>query len=45
VDEITLYLSVELVNVVDAIGWWREKQNTYPRLSQMALDYLTIPST
>jgi hypothetical protein len=43
VDEITLYLSSELVNVTDAIKWWREKQGTYPQLSRMALDYLTIP--
>jgi hypothetical protein len=43
VDEITLYLTVPLENVKDAIKWWREKHNVYPRLSRMALDYLTIP--
>lgn len=45
VDEITLYLSAEPVNVNNAIKWWCEKQRTYPQLSRMALDYLTIPGT
>jgi len=45
VDEIGLYLSVETENVMDPIKWWCEKRKTYPRLSRMALDYLTIPAT
>jgi hypothetical protein len=42
-DELDLYLSAEPVKVADAIKWWHEKQGTYPQLSRMALDYLTIP--
>jgi hAT family C-terminal dimerisation region len=45
VDELTLYLTSEIVNVGDPIPWWREKQKTYPHLSRMALDYLSIPGT
>lgn len=43
VDELTLYFTTNRENVVDPIQWWYEKQKTYPRLSRMALDYLTVP--
>lgn len=29
----------------DPIKWWHEKRVKYPRVSRMALDYLTIPGT
>ncbi|KIM61748.1 hypothetical protein SCLCIDRAFT_51980, partial [Scleroderma citrinum Foug A] len=29
----------------DALKWWHEQHSKYPRLSCMALDYLTIPAT
>ncbi|KAG5634503.1 hypothetical protein H0H81_001717 [Sphagnurus paluster] len=44
VDELQLYLSTEVENIIDPIKWWYKKCKTYPRLYQMALDYLTIPS-
>jgi hypothetical protein len=45
IDELTFYLTTDLVNTTDGIKWWREKEGTYPRLSRMALDYLSIPGT
>ncbi|KIL55688.1 hypothetical protein M378DRAFT_90563, partial [Amanita muscaria Koide BX008] len=27
------------------IAWWHGRRSVYPRLSRMALDYLTIPAT
>ena len=44
-DELALYLSTELVDTQSPLKWWHEKQLTYPRLSRMALDYLSIPGT
>ena len=44
-DELALYLSTELVDTQSPLKWWHEKQSTYPRLSRMALDYLSIPGT
>ena len=43
-NELDAFLSVDPKNVIDMIRWWLEKCSTYPWLSQMALDYLTIPS-
>ncbi len=43
VDELTLYLSTGPENVTNALQWWHGKRKTYPHLSRMALDYLTIP--
>ena len=34
---------MEPEHVADPVQWWYEKCKTYPRLHQMALDYLTIP--
>jgi hypothetical protein len=44
-DELTRYLNdeIENINVSDGLKWWEGKQQTYPRLSQMAKDYLSIP--
>jgi hAT family C-terminal dimerisation region len=43
-EELELYLSTRPdKDVADPIRWWKEKQTVYPRLSQMAIDFLTIP--
>jgi hypothetical protein len=44
-DELTRYLNedIENINIGDGIKWWQGKRQSYPRLSQMALDYLSIP--
>jgi len=42
-DKLDAFLSTNPENVIDVIKWWLEKHSTYPRLSRMALDYLTIP--
>jgi hAT family protein len=43
-DELDRYLSSgRIKKVEDPIKWWHENQDSYPRLSRMAKDYLTIP--
>jgi hypothetical protein len=42
-DELARYLSTDPEQVKDVLLWWHEHKATYPRLSCMALDYLTIP--
>ena len=43
-DELDRYLSSgRIKQVKDPIGWWHENQASYPCLSRMAMDYLTIP--
>lgn len=42
-DELEKYLSVDPEPVSDALLWWFEHKHVYPRLSRMALDYLSIP--
>jgi hAT family C-terminal dimerisation region len=42
-DELECYLSSNPEHVVDALMWWFERQNTYPSLSHMVMDYLSIP--
>jgi hypothetical protein len=44
-DELARYLAAPTVDVDDPIVWWIENATLYPRLSRMALDYLTIPGT
>lgn len=49
-DELQDYLSAPLVESLvyenDPVGWWRDYGNKqYPRLSYMAVDFLTIPSS
>jgi hAT family C-terminal dimerisation region len=42
--ELELYLGTKPdKNVADPIHWWVEKQQSYPCLSRMAIDFLTIP--
>lgn len=45
--EIERWLNESLVEVADAdvVRWWKARRADYPRLSRMALDYLTIPGT
>lgn len=42
-DELSRYLNSDPEHVDDVLKWWWERRNTYPRLSRMALNYLTIP--
>jgi hAT family C-terminal dimerisation region len=42
-DELERYLSTDPEHVIDVLKWWSERKNMFPCLSQMALDYLSIP--
>jgi len=43
-DELEKYLSTEReLHINDGLLWWHEQKHIYPRLSRMALDYLSIP--
>jgi hypothetical protein len=42
-DELDKYLSTDPEHVKDAVKWWFDRRTIYPRLSRMAMDYLTIP--
>ena len=44
-DELEEYLSqpVERIKIPDVMKWWWDKRVVWPRLSRMALDYLSIP--
>ena len=43
-DKLDRYISSgRIKGVKDPIRWWHENQASYPRLSRMAKDYLTIP--
>ncbi|KAF5317480.1 hypothetical protein D9758_019086 [Tetrapyrgos nigripes] len=44
-DELADYLAMPLENVKDPLMWWWEKRTVFPILSQMALDYHSIPAT
>jgi hypothetical protein len=44
VDEYDAYLSTPPIPTLEPILWWRDHQSTYPRLSQMAFDLLSIPA-
>lgn len=41
--ELNCYLTSDIEDVVDALEWWYKEHTTFPQLSQMALDYLSIP--
>jgi hypothetical protein len=41
--ELDQYLGTDPEHVTDALAWWYEHKNVYPRLHRMALDYLSIP--
>jgi len=40
--ELDRYLNTDIEHVTDALVWWYEWRATFPRLSRMALDYLSI---
>jgi len=42
-DKLDHYLSTDPEHVSDVLMWWHEHCALFPRLSQMALDYLSIP--
>ena len=42
-DELTHYLDTLIEATKDPFMWWVKKQATYPCLSRMALNYLSIP--
>jgi hypothetical protein len=42
-DELDRFLSSDPEFVPDVLAWWHERRNVYPRLSRMAMDYLSIP--
>ena len=43
-DELKHYLSTDIETTTDGpLKWWCSKQEIYPRLSRMALNYLSIP--
>lgn len=42
-DELDEYLESPLVPTKDALAWWHTNRARFPRLSRMALDYLSIP--
>ncbi|OJA12661.1 hypothetical protein AZE42_13159 [Rhizopogon vesiculosus] len=45
-NELDRYLSADVENITaNAIAWWHERHASYPHLSRMAMDYLTIPAT
>ena len=41
--ELDDYLHLPVENITDPLKWWFDNRRTYPNLSQMALDYLSIP--
>ena len=41
--EIDRYLSSGVELVTDPLAWWHAQRGTYPQLSRMALNYLSIP--
>ena len=42
-DELQCYLAVDVKDVKDALMWWHERRGSFPGLSRMARDYLSIP--
>ena len=40
--EIDVYLSLTVENVKNPLKWWVDNRQTYPNLSRMACDYLSI---
>jgi hypothetical protein len=45
-DEYARYCASDIIPVSDSLAWWLEltQQRTYPNLSQMAIDFLSIPA-
>ena len=45
-DELKHYLDAPPIqNVLNPVLWWKDRQEIYPNLSRMAIDYLTILGT
>ena len=44
IDDYDAYLASLAIRVDNPIIWWRDDQTTYPRLSQMAFDLLSVPA-
>jgi len=44
-DELDAYLAAPTEATTNPLKWWWEKRYQYPTLSQMALDYLSVPGT
>ncbi|KAF5319873.1 hypothetical protein D9758_018909 [Tetrapyrgos nigripes] len=44
-DKLSKYLSQALEATKDPLGWWWSKRAIFPVLSQMALDYHSVPAT
>ena len=42
-DELQRYLAMDVEDVMDALKWWHERRASFPCLSRMARDYLSIP--
>lgn len=42
-DELEDYFGTPREHVTDVIRWWYDRRSTWPRLSRMALDYLSVP--
>lgn len=42
-NELTRYLSTDPERVKDALQWWNDCRASFPNLSRMVLDYLSIP--
>lgn len=44
-DELARYLSTDPEYTDDVLMWWHDHEHQYPKLSRMALDFLSIPGT
>lgn len=44
-NEIDRYLREAVENVKEPLRWWFQNRQVYPKLSRMALDYLSTPPT
>ncbi|KIK40536.1 hypothetical protein CY34DRAFT_13654 [Suillus luteus UH-Slu-Lm8-n1] len=44
-NELNAYLNTPIEDVDHALKWWQQRCTTYPHLSRVVLDYLTIPAT
>ncbi|KAF4612579.1 hypothetical protein D9613_012726 [Agrocybe pediades] len=42
-DELKNYLNSKIEDALDPLKWWHQRRGEYPRLSRMALNYLSIP--
>jgi hypothetical protein len=42
-NELNCYLATDVEDVKDGLMWWHERHATFPHLSHMAWDYLSIP--